>query len=389
MCETCGCSDEASVRLIDVNTGKVILSQPKGGGVHSHVDENGNVITHSHDDDHAHTHENEHEHGDGVKHSHAHDHEHEHVHEDGTRHSHAHTHEDEHELGDGMKHSHVHGHEHEHVHEDGTRHSHEHTLDDEHTHGDGTKHTHVQGHEHEHVHEQGTRNPSKVISLEQDVLSKNNALAMKNRRWLQKRAVSTLNFVSAPGSGKTTLLEKTIKELISEFPISVLEGDQETLNDAMRIKSTGCQVYQINTGAGCHLEAEIVGLAMEKLNPAENSLLIIENVGNLVCPALFDLGEQHKVVVLSVTEGEDKPLKYPHMFRAADVLILNKIDLLPYLEYDLDACIKNALSVNSKLKIFQISATRGQGMEEWFSWLRNFVLNNQLVSSKGANSGNA
>jgi hydrogenase nickel incorporation protein HypB len=205
---------------------------------------------------------------------------------------------------------------------------------------------------------------------------------MKNRGWLKRRAVSTLNLVSAPGSGKTTLLEKTIKELISEFPISVLEGDQETLNDAMRIKATGCQVFQINTGAGCHLEAEIVGAAMEKLNPPENSLLIIENVGNLVCPALFDLGEQHKVVVLSVTEGEDKPLKYPHMFRAADVLVLNKIDLLPYLEYDLDACIKNALSVNSNLKIFQISATRGQGMEEWFSWLRSFVLDNKLVSEK-------
>jgi hydrogenase nickel incorporation protein HypB len=208
------------------------------------------------------------------------------------------------------------------------------------------------------------------VSIEQDVLSKNNALAKSNRSWLQEHGIVAVNLLSAPGSGKTTLLERTINTLKNEMRISVLEGDQETLNDAMRIKATGCPVIQINTGAGCHLEADMIASSMKRLNPPDNSLLFIENVGNLVCPALFDLGEEHKVVVLSVTEGEDKPLKYPHMFRAANTFILNKIDLLPHLDFDVEACISNALAVNPNLQVIKLSAKTGDGMNEWLQLLR-------------------
>jgi hydrogenase nickel incorporation protein HypB len=209
-----------------------------------------------------------------------------------------------------------------------------------------------------------------TITLEQEILGKNQWLAERNRGWLRGRGILALNLVSAPGSGKTTVLERTLHALKSEFAIGVIEGDQETAHDAERIRATGCQAVQINTGAGCHLDAEMLGRGLTSLQPAPNSLLFIENVGNLVCPALFDLGEQAKVVILSVTEGEDKPLKYPHMFRASQLLLLNKIDLLPYLQFDVARCLAYAKEVNPQMEVLQVSATTGAGMSDWYDWIR-------------------
>jgi hydrogenase nickel incorporation protein HypB len=207
--------------------------------------------------------------------------------------------------------------------------------------------------------------------LEQNLLAKNDQLAAKNRAWFQEQEILGLNLVSSPGSGKTTLLTRTIRDLQEQIPISVIEGDQATSNDAQRIRETGCNVVQINTGTGCHLEAAMIQKGLHELAPSPRSIVMIENVGNLVCPALFDLGEQAKVVILSVTEGEDKPMKYPHMFRASQVMILNKIDLLPYVEFDRDRCVEYALKVNPNLTIFQVSATTGEGLEDWYDWLKN------------------
>jgi hydrogenase nickel incorporation protein HypB len=212
-----------------------------------------------------------------------------------------------------------------------------------------------------------------TVTLEADILEKNNRLAERNRGWFEGRNILALNMVSSPGSGKTTLLERTITDLKNELPINVIEGDQETVNDAARIKNTGCNVVQINTGTGCHLEADMLARGLKDLNPPIDSIVMIENVGNLVCPALFDLGEQCKVAILSVTEGEDKPVKYPHMFRAAQVMILNKIDLLPHLDFDVETCIGYAKTVNPMIKIFQLSATSGEGMCEWYDWLKQQV----------------
>ena len=267
-----------------------------------------------------------------------------------------------------MAHSHDHSHDHVHGHEG---HSYvEHNHDHSHTHNQGQENHNHQGHDHAHTHASmhGT-----TISLEADILEKNNLLAERNRGWFQGRNILALNLVSSPGSGKTTLLEKTITDLKGELPINVIEGDQETVNDAARIKSTGCDAVQINTGTGCHLEADMLARGLKDLNPPLDSVVMIENVGNLVCPALFDLGEHCKVAILSVTEGEDKPLKYPHMFRAADIMILNKIDLLPYLNFDVDACIEHAKTVNPKIRIFQLSATSGDGMNNWYDWLKQQV----------------
>jgi hydrogenase nickel incorporation protein HypB len=187
---------------------------------------------------------------------------------------------------------------------------------------------------------------------------------------LTERGILALNLVSAPGAGKTALLERTIGDLKTQFSFAVLEGDQATLNDARRIQNTGCAVVQINTGPGCHLDAQMVAIGLEQLEPKPDSILMIENVGNLVCPALFDVGEWCKVALLSTTEGEDKPSKYPHIFRASELLLLNKIDLLPYLNFDLQACKNFALAVNPKIEILEISATRGDGMEAWYGWLQ-------------------
>ena len=180
-----------------------------------------------------------------------------------------------------------------------------------------------------------------------------------------------LNLVSSPGSGKTTLLTETLKRLNGRVSCAVIEGDQQTVNDAARIRETGTPAIQVNTGKGCHLDAQMIADAAPRLPLADNGILFIENVGNLVCPASFDLGERHKVAVLSVTEGEDKPLKYPHMFAAASLMLLNKVDLLPYLNFDVDKCLAYAREVNPEIEILLVSATRGDGMDGWLRWLEN------------------
>jgi len=268
------------------------------------------------------------------------------------------------EMMDDHQHDHPHTHDHDHNHSHDHDHSHDHN------------HSHDHGHSHENSHNHDvalSHSHSTTISLEADILEKNNRLAERNRGWFEGRNIIALNLVSSPGSGKTTLLEKTITDLKSELAINVIEGDQETINDAKRIRATGCKVVQINTGTGCHLEADMLARGLKDLNPPLDSVVMIENVGNLVCPALFDLGEKCKVAILSVTEGEDKPLKYPHMFRASEVMILNKIDLLPYLNFNVEECIEAAKTVNPNIKIFQLSATSGEGMAEWYDWLKEQV----------------
>ncbi len=211
--------------------------------------------------------------------------------------------------------------------------------------------------------------PARKVSIERDILAKNDDFARENRRYLKDKRIFALNLVSSPGSGKTTLLVKTIQMLAARIPLAVIEGDQQTENDAERIRAAGAPAVQINTGRGCHLDAQMVGAAMERLGLERESLLLIENVGNLVCPSAFDLGEAHKVVILSVTEGEDKPLKYPDMFRAAGVMLLNKCDLLPYVSFDAELAIEYARRINPALKVIRISAVSGQGMEEWLAWI--------------------
>ncbi len=254
----------------------------------------------------------------------------------------------------------------------------------EHTHtlADGTVITHSHEprdrHDHDHHHSsEAAQLHAQVhrttLTLEQSLLAKNDQLAAHNREWFKQQQILALNLVSSPGSGKTTLLTRTIQDLQTQIPINVIEGDQATSHDAQRIRETGCGVVQINTGTGCHLEAAMVEKGLRELDPPSKSIVMIENVGNLVCPALFDLGEQAKVVILSVTEGEDKPLKYPHMFRASQVMILNKIDLLPYVSFSVDHCLDYARQVNPNLQIFQVSATTGEGLGAWYDWLANTV----------------
>ncbi|MGE2718592.1 hydrogenase nickel incorporation protein HypB [Mycolicibacterium celeriflavum] len=228
----------------------------------------------------------------------------------------------------------------------------------------GHAHSHENGH-----HHHGHDHPTETITLEQKVLAKNDELADRNRAWLAARDILALNLTSSPGAGKTTLLERTIRELRPERPVAVIEGDQETLLDAQRIKATGARAVQVNTGAGCHLDADMVHRAIHELAPERGSVLFIENVGNLVCPALFDLGEHSKVVVISVTEGDDKPLKYPHMFAAARVVIVNKIDLLPYVTFDLEKCCGYVRSLNPDAAILTLSAATGEGCPRWYDWI--------------------
>ena len=209
----------------------------------------------------------------------------------------------------------------------------------------------------------------RTLVIERHILDRNNALAQANRRWLAERRIVALNMMSSPGSGKTTLLQRTIVELQRARPVAVIEGDQETHLDAERIRSTGVPVVQINTGAGCHLDADMLRRGLEALDPAADSVVFVENVGNLVCPALFDLGETARVVVISVTEGDDKPLKYPHMFSGADLLIVNKTDLLPYVDFSVARCTANARAANPGLDVLPMSVTAGDGVGEWTEWV--------------------
>jgi hydrogenase nickel incorporation protein HypB len=239
-----------------------------------------------------------------------------------------------------------------------------------HAHVHALAHSHHDNHEHDHEDVHHHHEHSTSINLERDILAKNQRLAERNRGWLADRSILALNLMSSPGAGKTTLLERTIRDLRDAFPLTVIEGDQATLNDAERIRATGARVVQINTGTGCHLDAEMASRALRQLDPPVHSVVMIENVGNLVCPALFDLGEADKVLILSVTEGEDKPIKYPHIFRACSLLLLNKIDLLPHLSFEIGRCIEYAKHVNPLLEILQISAQSGEGMAKWYGWLR-------------------
>jgi hydrogenase nickel incorporation protein HypB len=248
------------------------------------------------------------------------------------------------------------------------------SVDHDHAREHAPAHAHDPAHPHRHDHAHppgdGAGRDGKLVRLEQDVLAKNDRLAQRNRGWLEAKGVVAINLMSAPGAGKTTLLERTIRDLDGDLPISVIEGDQETALDAERIRATGCRVLQINTGSGCHLDADMVAKAMKALDPPPRSLVVIENVGNLVCPALFDLGEQARVVVASVAEGDDKPLKYPHVFRASDAMVLNKIDLLPHVRFDVERCAGAARRANPRLEVIPVSATRGVGLGRWYAWLR-------------------
>jgi hydrogenase nickel incorporation protein HypB len=325
MCGHCGCGSEAKTTVVNLQTGKEITM---GRGLH----------------------DNSHDHVDGAQqdHSHARDHDHGYTHADHTHHSHSH------------EHGHDHDHHHDHAHADGSSHG----------------HAHEHGHTHDHDHDgsqnrlHGAPTAGAVVELETRILAKNEKLAAKNRAWFQGREILALNLVSSPGAGKTTLLERTIRDLKGELKLFVVEGDQATSNDGERIRAAGAPAVQVNTGAGCHLEADMVARGLQELKPTAGSVVLIENVGNLVCPALFDLGERAKVVILSVAEGEDKPLKYPHMFRAAEIMILNKIDLLPHVDFDLARAIANAVEVNPDITAIQLSARTGEGLEAWYEWLR-------------------
>jgi hydrogenase nickel incorporation protein HypB len=241
--------------------------------------------------------------------------------------------------------------------------------------GEAHDHDHAHGHDHDHDHDHAHAHapaPARtIISLEARVLAKNDALAAKNRAWFAGREILALNLVSSPGAGKTTLLERTIRDLKATLPIHVVEGDQATANDGERIRAAGAPVVQLNTGTGCHLEADMIAKALGELRPPVGAVVMIENVGNLVCPALFDLGERAKVAILSLPEGDDKPLKYPHMFRAAAVMILNKIDLLPYVDFDVAKAIANARAINPSIIVFQVSARTGEGLQQWYDWIRH------------------
>tara|TARA_R110001583_G_scaffold179638_2_gene336519 strand:- start:18922 stop:19716 length:795 start_codon:yes stop_codon:yes gene_type:complete len=237
---------------------------------------------------------------------------------------------------------------------------HKHSHNEDHHHG----HSHSHHHEHQHEHQH------KILEIEQDILQNNQVLAARNRGYFEAKNIFALNLVSSPGSGKTSILERTLADLKNDIPFYVIEGDQQTLNDANRIDALNIPVIQINTGKGCHLESDMVYNAVKKLELKNDSVLMIENVGNLVCPSMFDLGESKRVVIISTTEGEDKPIKYPDMFHTSDICIINKIDLLPYVTISIEKLKNYALQVNPNLQFFEISATTGEGMEAWYVWLK-------------------
>jgi hydrogenase nickel incorporation protein HypB len=279
------------------------------------------------------------------------------------------------EGADGAR-EHVHGHDHDH-HHDHAHHPPHHHHDHGHDHrpppgladggrpefglldyGAGLGGVHVPG-----------MSPARIVQIEQDILGENDRFADGNRAFFAGRGILALNLVSSPGSGKTTLLVRTIDDLGGRMPLAVIEGDQQTSFDADRIRATGVPALQINTGKGCHLDAHMVGHGVERLDPVPGAVLFIENVGNLVCPAAFDLGEAHKVVMLSVTEGDDKPLKYPDMFHAADLMLLTKIDLLPHVPFDVDRCVEFARRINPAIEVIHLSATSGEGLDAWYRWI--------------------
>jgi len=257
-----------------------------------------------------------------------------------------------------------------------------------HDHGDGLgPHGHPRdhadhAHNHDHAHAPGV-SAERMVRIEQDILSKNDAFARDNRRAFAARRLFALNLVSSPGSGKTSLLVKAIEALKDRMKVYVIEGDQQTSSDAERIRAAGAPAIQINTGKGCHLDAHMVGHALETLDPSDGSALFIENVGNLVCPAAFDLGEARRVVVLSVTEGEDKPLKYPDMFATADLMLLNKADLLPHLDFDVGKCLANALRINPNLQTLTVSAKTGEGVEAFAAWIEASAARQAAAVARG------
>ncbi len=281
---------------------------------------------------------------------------------------------------DSEPHRHVEGHIHaDHLHDHSHARPHGPASEDAgvgHNAGPGHQHAHDDHHEHAHRHEDHQHDnhfkpsPGATVELDMRILAKNDALAAKNRAWFAGREILALNLVSSPGAGKTTLLERTIRDLRQELRLFVVEGDQATSNDGERILAAGAPVIQVNTGAGCHLDADMVARGLAQLRPETGSVVMIENVGNLICPALFDLGERAKIVVLSVTEGEDKPLKYPHIFRAANLVILNKCDLLPHLDFDVARVIANAREVNPDIIVLKVSARSGEGLDAWYDWIR-------------------
>lgn len=313
MCGHCGCGAKAGATVVNLDTGQEtgLAREDVNEGAHEHV--------HAHGEGHSHSHPNRH--GDG----------HEHVHDDGHDHHHHHG---------------PHDHDYDHSHVNGAAHS------------------------HDHVHAADEPlGPGELIELEARILAKNDALAARNRAWFAGREILALNLVSSPGAGKTTLLERTIRDLHDEAALYVIEGDQATANDGERIRRAGAPAVQVNTGTGCHLEADMIARGLVELRPSAGAVVMIENVGNLVCPAMFDLGEHAKVVILSVTEGEDKPLKYPHMFQSSSLMILNKIDLLPHVDFDVAQAVANAQEVNPDIEILKVSAKSGEGLDQWYAWI--------------------
>lgn len=264
---------------------------------------------------------------------------------------------------------------HTHHHHDGHTHSHEHHHGDHsHSHEHHHEHGHEHNHDHDHDHSHHHHHDVNIVELEKDILHQNQLGAERNRGFFEALNIFAMNLVSSPGSGKTSLLEKTIADLKGEIEFSVIEGDQQTTNDAARIHALNVPVLQINTGKGCHLDSEMIAKSLKELKPKQNSILMIENVGNLVCPAMFDLGENQRVVIISTTEGEDKPLKYPDMFYSSNICIINKIDLLPYLKFDVEKLKENTKKVNPNIQFFEVSATSGEGMEAWYEFLRSKIV---------------
>jgi hydrogenase nickel incorporation protein HypB len=285
---------------------------------------------------------------------------HEHPHAD--EHPHAHSHEPMHATA----HDHAHADEHAHAHDQAHSHDHADSHDRARSHDD----PHADAPAHANAHDREPARRARTIAFEQAVLMENDRRAAENRAWLAARAIACANIMGSPGCGKTTLLERTIRDLASSLAITVIEGDQQTARDAERIRAAGARAVQINTGAGCHLDASMIARGLRALAPPPRSLVLVENVGNLVCPALFDLGERRRVVLASIVEGEDKPLKYPHMFRAADVMVVTKLDLAPHARADVDRLVGFARAVKPQLEVFRISAVTGDGLEAWYRWLR-------------------